>query len=291
MKTLRSLSRNAPLTALFVLTSLLPIGCGGSLPPAEEATADATSAETTPARPRLTTLSFTGRIRLSPAEGFAAPRGAVYHHVYFLDGQLFDALTCYVDHDHCAVFDLHPSDQADRWEAHVADSESTQTPITLHFDFRQGKDWTTARRVQLTVTTPEHGEAGVTNLRRDESVAPPTGLRSRLRARERLRDAFESIEVAYHEPVHEERVFPESRAPVPSAPPCEPILVEEQESVEWLGLTAPVVLNWAYSLEGDEEQGTLRLMARRDEGCDGTYEAVMLEAERDEYGDLTLLRP
>ena len=286
-------TRSAATTTALLLTlfALGPSGCGGSSPGPETAASTAGEAPPATTTPRMTSVTFSGRIRLEPSEAFAAPRGAIYHHVFFLDGEIFDAMTCYVSHDHCAVFDLQQTDVPGQWVAHAARSQGTRTPITLHFDFRRAAGWTDARRVRMTVTTPEHGEAGVAVLRRDESVAPPTGLRSRRRAHSRLRTAFERMEVAYHESPHAERTLPPSRAETQSAPPCEPSVVEDQATVEWLDLTAPVVLNWAYSVESDEEAGTLRLMARRDTGCDGAYEAVMLEAVRDEYGDLTLLRP
>lgn len=285
---MKTRSSSIALAMTLGLLTLLTTSCGGSVPPPAE---PSSAEEAAPAPPRMTSVTFTGRIRLEPADTFAAPRGPIYHHVFYLDGEIFDAMTCYVTHDHCAVFDLQQTDVPDRWVAHAARSQGTTTPITLNFDFREGANWTDARRVRMTVTTPEHGEAGAAVLRRDEGAQPPTGLRSRRRAHSRLRTAFEVMEVAYHEAPHDSRTLPPSRAAIQSPPPCEPLVVEDQEAVEWLGLRAPVVLNWAYSVETDEEEGTVRLMARRDTGCDGAYEAVMLEAVRDEYGDLMLLQP
>ncbi|MFO0693745.1 MAG: hypothetical protein U0230_09345 [Polyangiales bacterium] len=230
-------------------------------------------------------IDLRGHVTLDPRANFQFTEGDVFLHVFLLDGSVFDGLLCYPRPDRCAVIELVRGQTPTTWSATLSDSLPDIVPVMIHFDVPTEGDWRRSPRVASRVVAAGLGEVGTTTLERDPASPPPEGLRERLRGEERLRRVYESIAMARRLASPSERQFPTSIPERPSPPPCRPTWVRDPEAVSWLGVSAPVALSWAFSLEADAASGTMRIVARRDRDCHGDLETLVLTARLDEYGD------
>lgn len=231
-------------------------------------------------------IAFRGRLQLDPAGGYDLAEGEAWQFLYYSEDALFDALTCYPDTNQCAAVDLVRGSGPDDWSADHAQGVPDAPPFALHYRVAPNGDWRRAARAELRVSTPGLGEVATTTLARDAAAQPPPGVREGIRAEQTLRTVYEAIALRYQAMPPGERHFPEARAQAPGPLPCGPTRFERAEDLDWLGLSAPAVLDWAFSVEADAQRGQLRLIARRDRTCKGDIETRMLSARLDAYGDL-----
>ncbi|MGF1464504.1 MAG: hypothetical protein ACFCGT_00090 [Sandaracinaceae bacterium] len=269
-------------TALLAVPTL--VACGGSAPPA------ATAAEAAANEEELTVLSFRGTLEATREAEGVEDGAAIYHHVFLLGDTHYDTLTCYQEPDNCSVFLERPTGEEGAAVAHYLDDED-DPDVSLACTLQDGPTWAEATRAVIEVSLPAEGQVGVATVTRDATLSPPPGLQERLRAERRLRAAYTTIAELYQMSDHGAAQLPDPRVERPAPPPCRPVRVDEPQAVSWLGLEAPTVVSWAYSLQVDPDAGTVRFLARRDPACDGRLEMVSLEAQVDEHGDMVRLHP
>jgi hypothetical protein len=233
---------------------------------------------------KLVTLAFRGALRLDPAAGYEHAEGEAWQFLFYAGDRLFDAMVCYAHTDRCALVNMQQT--PDGWSATPSEGVPDVTPFVLHYRVEPAGDWLQATHAALRITTLGVGEVGATTLERDDAVAPPPGVRERLRAEQMLRTIYEAIALRYEADPPAERHFPEPHAPPAGPLPCGPVRVDDAGAVAWLGLRTPALLDWAYSVETDATGGKLRVVARRDRDCKGDVETLVLDAHLDEYGDL-----
>jgi hypothetical protein len=272
--------------------ALVSAGCGTAASNAT-AVAAAPASHSSAGVDAASLLAFRAPLRLDPAAGYEHAEGELWQFVYFSNGKLFDGLTCYPNVEHCAVVDLVHGAEPEEWSAlreeggpeAGAEGEPEVAPFVMHYRVPPDGDWQHASRADLRVLSAGFGEVGAASLVRDAAARPAPGVRERLRAERILRAVYEALAIRYEAPPLGERHFPEARAEAPGPLPCGPTWVEQAEAVDWLGLSAPVVLDWAFSVEADAAKQQLRVVARRDLTCRGDVETLVLGAQLDEYGD------
>lgn len=275
MSRLRSHAGHAPLALVTLALALAACGPRATSP-----------SSTTPSPSTgVEVVDLRGHVTLDPRGNYQFTEGDVFVHVFLLDGTVFDGLLCYPRPDRCAPIELVRGQAPGAWSATLSESLPDIVPVVLQFDVSPEGDFRRSRRVPVRVVATGLGEVGATTLEVDASSPAPEGLRERLRGEERLRRVYESIAMAYRLSAPDARRFPASHPEVPSAPPCGPTWVRDPDSVAWLGVTAPAVLSWAFQVEADPANGTLRVIARRDRDCHGDLETLVLSARLDEYGD------
>ncbi|HVZ33776.1 MAG TPA: hypothetical protein VG963_15195, partial [Polyangiaceae bacterium] len=250
--------------SLALLCAALSWGCGSHA--SRTAPAQAGAARSTETG-ESSVISFRGHVQLDPRAGYLRSEGDVWQHLFYLDGELFDAMVCYARNDRCEVLDLQRGDTPSAWSATVSQPQASMKPFVLRYEVPPNGDWRAAPQVELRVDAAGLGEAGATTLYRDPAAAPPAGQRERLRAVETLRRAYEIMAHNYVLGPPAEQRFPRDIAATVKPPPCAPFRVHDEAALAWLGLKLPAVLSWAFSVESHPSHGTLLIIAQRDRTC------------------------
>lgn len=233
--------------------------------------------------PTIEVVSLHGPIALDPRANFAPSEGEASLHVFLADGTVFDGLVCFPSAEHCGVVELQRGASPAVWSATLSEALPESPRFTIGFEV-PGGDWRSAPRVEVRVVAEGLGEIGRATATTSGVAAPPDGLRERLRGEQRLRRVYETFAIARDLADPSSRSLPASQAATPPSIPCAPTWVREADALSWLGLRAPDVLSWSFSLESDAADESVRVIARRDLDCHGTIETLVLGARLDENG-------
>lgn len=271
--------------SMLIVSTIGGYGCAKAPPAAPAATAPQTAASVAaePAAPP-SVVGFKGHIALDPRAEYNSKEGDIWQYVFYQNGIPYDAMLCYPHANRCELVELKPSEEPQRWTGTLSESQPGIRPFAVHYELPANHNWLDTDRMSLRLEKPGLGEVGATTLSSIKDPSPPIALVERLRGEQRLRALYTQITQRYAELPEGKRVFPESHAAFPAAPPCGPTVVDDPAPVSWLGLNAPAVLSWSFEVQADAAQGTVRMLARRNTDCKGEIETLTLSAKVDGMG-------